>query len=64
MSVLEDFAGMWAYRQRASEFELLAGTEPLPRARLDYRAIAQHYKNWQTAKSEPTKLKWLSTLSC
>jgi hypothetical protein len=44
MSVLEDFARMRAYRQRASEFELLAETAPLPQARLRYRAIARHYR--------------------
>jgi hypothetical protein len=28
----------------ASEFELLAETEPLPEARLRYRIIARHYR--------------------
>jgi len=33
MSVLDDFARMRLYRKRASEFELLAETEPLSRKR-------------------------------
>ena len=44
MSVLDDFARMRLYRNRASEFELLAETELLPEARLRYRIIAQHYR--------------------
>jgi hypothetical protein len=34
MSVLDDFARMRLYRERASEFELLAETEPHSKARL------------------------------
>jgi hypothetical protein len=44
MSVLDDFARMRLYRTRASEFELLAETEPLAEARLRYRIIARHYR--------------------
>jgi hypothetical protein len=44
MSVLDDFARMRLYRSRASEFELLAETEPLPEARLRYRIVARHYR--------------------
>jgi hypothetical protein len=44
MSVLDDFARMRLYRTRASEFELLAETEPLPEARLRYRIVARHYR--------------------
>jgi hypothetical protein len=43
MSVLDDFARMRLYRTRASEFELLAETEPVSEARLRYRIIACHY---------------------
>jgi len=43
MSVLDDFARMRLYRKRASEFELLAETEPLPETRLRYRIVARHY---------------------
>jgi hypothetical protein len=42
MSVLHDFARMRLYGTRASEFELLAETEPLREARLRYRIIARH----------------------
>jgi hypothetical protein len=45
MSVLDDFARMRLYRKRASDFELLADTEPLSGARLRYRIIARHYKD-------------------
>jgi hypothetical protein len=44
MSVLDDFVRMRLYRTRASEFELLAETEPLSEVRLRYRIIARHYR--------------------
>jgi hypothetical protein len=44
VSLLQDFARMRLYRTRASEFELLAETEPLPEARLRYGIITRHYK--------------------
>ena len=44
MSVLDDFARMRFYRERASEFELLAETEQFSQVRLRYRIIAQHYR--------------------
>jgi hypothetical protein len=44
MSLLDDFARMRLYRNRASEFELLAEAEPLREARLRWRIIAQHYR--------------------
>ena len=44
MSVLDDFVRMRLYRTRASEFELLAETEPLSELRLRYRIIARHYR--------------------
>jgi hypothetical protein len=34
---------MRLYRERASEFELLAETEQLLEARLRYRVVAHHY---------------------
>jgi len=42
MSVLDDFARMRLYRKRASEFELLAETEPLHEVRLRCRIVARH----------------------
>ena len=44
MSVLDDFARMRFYRERASEFELLAETEQFSQVRLRYRIIALHYR--------------------
>jgi hypothetical protein len=44
MSVLDEFVRMRLYRERASEFELLAETELLSEVRLRYRIIARHYR--------------------
>jgi hypothetical protein len=44
VSLLDDFARMRLYRERASEFELLAEGEQLPEVRLRYRIIARHYR--------------------
>jgi hypothetical protein len=44
VSLLDEFVRMRLYRERASEFELLAETEPLSEARLRYRIIARHYR--------------------
>ena len=55
MSLLQDFARMRLYRTRASEFELLAETEPLPEARLRYRIIARHYKELADREEQSDK---------
>ena len=44
MSVLDDFVRMRLYRERASEFEFLAETEPSSDVRLRYRIVARHYR--------------------
>lgn len=44
MSVLDDFARMRLYRNRAAEFEELADKALLATAQHRYRAIARHYK--------------------
>ena len=44
MSVLDDFIRMRLYRERASEFELLAEIGSLSSARLRYRIVARHYR--------------------
>ena len=44
MSVLNDFARMRLYRERASEFEFLADAEASPNVRLRYRIVAGHYR--------------------
>jgi hypothetical protein len=50
MSVLDDFARMRLYRERASEFELLADAEVSPDVRHRYRLVARHYR--ELAKRE------------
>ena len=42
MSALDDFVRMRLYRERASEFELLAETEASSDVRLRYRIVARH----------------------
>ncbi len=44
MSVLDDFARMRLYRDRAMEFENLADAAVLPAAQRRYRTVARHYK--------------------
>ena len=44
MSVLDGFVRMRLYRERASEFELLAEAEDSPDVRLRYRVVASHYR--------------------
>ena len=62
MSVLDDFARMRLYRNRASEFELLAEAEPLPEARLRYRMIAQHYRELADREERSDKARMAQTL--
>ena len=44
MSLIDDFVRMRRYRERASEFELLAEDEPLSEMRFRYRIVARHYR--------------------
>jgi hypothetical protein len=44
MSVLDDFARMRLYRNRATEFEELADKALVPSAQRRYRTIARHYR--------------------
>jgi hypothetical protein len=44
MSVLDDFARMRLYRNRAAEFEELADKALVPSAERRYRTIARHYR--------------------
>jgi hypothetical protein len=62
MSVLDDFARMRLYRNRASEFELLAEAEPLHGARLRYRIIAQHYRALADRDERSDKARMAETL--
>jgi hypothetical protein len=62
MSLLDDFARMRLYRNRASEFELLAEAEPLPEARLRYRIVAQHYRELADREERADKARALDQL--
>jgi hypothetical protein len=62
MSLLDDFARMRLYRNRAFEFELLAEAEPLPEARLRYRIVAQHYRELADREERPDKARAAQTL--
>jgi hypothetical protein len=55
MSVLNDFARIRRYRERASEFELLAETEELTDVRLRYRIIARHYRELAEREEQADK---------
>ena len=55
MSVLDDFARIRLYRDRASEFELLAETEQSANVRLRYRVIARHYRELAEREEEADK---------
>jgi hypothetical protein len=50
MSLLDGFVRMRLYRDRASEFELLAEAEDSPDVRLRYRVVASHY--WELVERE------------
>ena len=43
MSILDNFARIRAFRERALEFEWLADDEAVPSVRLRYRTVARHY---------------------
>jgi hypothetical protein len=62
MSLLDEFARMRLYRNRASEFELLAEAEPVPEARLRYRIIAQHYRELADRDEHSDKARVAQTL--
>jgi hypothetical protein len=62
VSVLDDFERMRFYRNRASEFELLAEAEPVPGARLRYRIIARHYRELADRDERSDKANMAETL--
>ena len=62
MSVLDDFARMRLYRNRASEFELIAEAESLPEARRRYRIIARHYMELADREERADKARIAQTL--
>ncbi len=58
MSLIDHFVRMRRYRERASEFELIAENEPLSEARLRYRIVARHYRELadRDERSDKTKM--------
>ena len=63
MSVLDGFVRIRLYRERASEFELLAETEAFPDVRLRFQVIARHYRELMDRELQADKLGWLNSLS-
>ena len=55
MSVLDVFVRMRLYRERASEFELLADAEVSPDVRLRFRTIARHYRDLADREEQADK---------
>jgi hypothetical protein len=55
MSVLDDFVRMRLYRERASEFELLADAEVLPNVQSRYRIVARHYRELADREEQADK---------
>jgi DICT domain-containing protein len=62
MSVLDDFVRMRLYRERASEFELLAETEDSPDVRLRYRIVARHYRELAEREDKADKARMAERL--
>jgi hypothetical protein len=62
MSVLDDFVRMRLYRERASEFELLAETEASRDVRLRYCLIAGHYRELAERKEQADKARMADRL--
>jgi hypothetical protein len=55
MSVLDDFVRMRLYRERASEFELLADAEVSPEVQSRYRVVARHYRELADREEQADK---------
>jgi hypothetical protein len=62
MSVLDDFARIRLYRERASEFGWLADNEPISNVRLRYRIIARHYSELADREEQSDKAKMAERL--
>jgi len=58
MSVLDVFARMRLYRERASEFELLAETEVSADVRLRFRVVARQYRDLADREEKTDKAKF------
>ena len=55
MSILDDFVRMRLYRERASEFELLADAEVSPNVQSRYRIVARHYRELAEREEQADK---------
>jgi hypothetical protein len=62
MSVLDYFLRMRLYRERASEFELLAETEDSTDVRLRYRIVARHYRELAEREEKADKARMAKRL--
>ncbi len=58
MALIDHFVRMRLYRERASEFEVIAENEPLSEVKLRYRIIAHHYRELadRDERSDKTKM--------
>ena len=62
MSVLDDFARIRLYRERASEFELLADAEQSTNVRLRFRIAARHYRDLADREEQADKARMAERL--
>ena len=62
MSVLDDFVRMRLYRERASEFELLAEIEVSPNVRFRFRIVARHYRDLANREEQADKARMAERL--
>jgi hypothetical protein len=63
MSVLDDFARIRLYRERASEFELLADTEVSADVRHRFRIVARHYRHLADCEERGDKARMAGRLT-
>jgi hypothetical protein len=62
MSVLDDLARIRLYRERASEFELLAEAELSPSVRFRFRIVARHYRDLADREEQSDKARMAERL--
>jgi len=62
MSVLDDLARIRRYRERASEFELLADAEASANVRLRFRIVARHYRDLADSAEQADKARMAERL--
>jgi hypothetical protein len=62
MSVLDDFARMRLYRNRAAEFEQLADKALVPSAQRRFRIVARHYRELADREERADKARMIEHL--